>query len=261
MNPYLRAALRFWWVLTFGLLLACIVAVLVVYRVDLGFPPSLEAREQPTYTAGARVLVTSSEQPYFRVTVDKLVEAPATGERDEPGEILVNAPPDTNTLINAANLFPLLIESDQVAAVRRELVGPIRGVIAAQAVFAINTPGRFEPSRIPVIQILASADTPPDAVRLAEGTVNAFRTWITRQQERARIDLKQRILIQQIQAPGSVVSTGGTSMSMPVLAAFAIMLAFGGIALLLDRIYPDTRTRAGAVVESFEPRAASSKRG
>ena len=39
-NPYLRAATRFWWVLTLGLLLACVVAVSVVYRVDLGFPPS-----------------------------------------------------------------------------------------------------------------------------------------------------------------------------------------------------------------------------
>ena len=94
------------------------------------------------------------------MTVDKLVEAPASGEGDEPGEILVNAAPDTNTLINAANLYPLLIESDQVAEVRREPVGPIPGFVTAQAVFAINTPGRFEPSRVPVIQILANADTP-----------------------------------------------------------------------------------------------------
>ena len=103
-----------------GFLLACLVAVLAVYRVELGIPPTLTAREQPTYTAGSRVAVTSGERPYFRVTVDKLVEAPASGEGDEPGEILVNAAPDTNTLINAANLYPLLIESDQVAEVRRE---------------------------------------------------------------------------------------------------------------------------------------------
>jgi hypothetical protein len=261
LNPYLRAALRFWWVLTLGVLLACIVAVLVVYRVDLGVPPTLEAKEKPVYTAGARVLVTSAERPYYRVTVEKVVESPATGEGEAP-EILVNAAPDTNTLINAANLYPLLIESDQVAAVRRELIGPVRGVVAAEAVFSINTPGRFEPSRIPVIQILASGASPRDAVRLAEGTVDAFRTWITREQDGARIKAKERILIQQIQAPqpGGVVSTGGTSMSMPVLAAFAILLAFAGITLLLDRLYEGQRTRAGAVVERLEQRAASSKR-
>ena len=257
MNPYLRAARRFWWVLAFGLVLACLVAVLAVYRVELGVPPTLTAREQPTYTAGSRVLVTSGERPYFRVTVEKLVEAPASGEGDEPGELLVNAAPDTNTLINAANLYPLLIESDQVAEVRRELVGPITGFVTAQAVFAINTPGRFEPSRVPVIQILANSDTPEKAMRLATGTVNAFQTWITREQR--GIKERERILIQQIQAPSNVVSTGGTSMSMPVLAAFAILLAFGGITLMLDRMFPADRQR-GAVVESFEPRAASSKR-
>jgi hypothetical protein len=257
-NPYLRAARRFWWVLAFGLLLACLVAVLAVYRVEPGFPPTLTAREQPTYTAGSRVLVTSGERPYFRVTVEKVVEAPASGDGDEPGEILVNAAPDTNTLINAANLFPLLIESDQVAAVRRELVGPIPGFITAQAVFAINTPGRFEPSRVPVIQILGNSDTPEAAARLATGTVEAFRTWIMRQQQGAKIKQRERILIQQIQAPKEIVSTGGTSMSMPVLAAFAILLAFSGIALMLDRMFPADRKR-GAVVESFEARAASSK--
>jgi hypothetical protein len=124
-------------------------------------------------------------------------------------------------------------------------------------VFAINTPGRFEPSRVPVIQILANADTPESAMRLATGTVNAFQTWITREQR--GIKERERILIQQIQGPQDVVSTGGTSMSMPVLAAFAILLAFGGITLMLDRIFPADRPR-GAVVESFEPRAASSKR-
>jgi hypothetical protein len=89
--------------------------------------------------------------------------------------------------------------------------------------------------------------------------VQAFRRWITREQRAANIELSERILIQQIQAPGNVVAMGGTSMSMPVLAAFAIMLAFGGIALLLDRVYPADRTRGG-IVESFEQRAASSKR-
>jgi hypothetical protein len=258
-NPYLRAARRFWWVLAFGLSLACLAAVMAVYRVELGVPPTLTARERPTYTAGSRVLVTSGERPYFRVTVDKLVEAPASGEGDEPGEILVNAAPDTNTLINAANLYPLLIESDQVATVRRELLGPIPGFVTAQAVFAINTPGRFEPSRVPVIQILANSDTPEAASRLATGTVEAFRTWIMRQQQGANIKQRERILIQQIQGPRDVVATGGTSLSMPVLAAFAILLAFGGLTLLLDRMFPADRRR-GAVVESFEPRAASSQR-
>ena len=174
--------------------------------------------------------------------------------------MIVNAAPDTGTLINAANLYPLLIESDQVGEIRRELLGRVPGAVTAAAVFAVNRPGRFEPSRVPVIEIIAASNSPSNASRLAQGTVDAFMRWITQQQEAADVKPSQRILIEQIQAPRATVVSGGTSMSMPVLAAFAILLAFSGLALLLDRIFPVGRPEGGGVVESFEQRAAASKR-
>lgn len=256
-SPYLRALLRFWWVVVFGVLIAAVVAVLAVYRVDLGVPPTLHARSLPTYSTGARVLVTSPEKPYFRTSVEREL---TTVAGEEGGEApVVNTAPDTGTLINAANLYPLLIESDQVAQIRLDRLGHVPGVVTAATVYAINRPGRFEPSRIPVIEIIALSNSPGNAARLAQGTVEAFQRWIRQQQQASDVKPEQRILIEQIQAPRGVIKTGGTSLSMPVLAAFAIMLAFAGLALLLDRVLSGDRP-SGGVLESLEQRAAASRR-
>ena len=63
--------LRFWWVVLIGVMLASLIAVLAVYRVDFGVPPKLVARSEQTYTTGARVLVTSLDKPYYRTSVER----------------------------------------------------------------------------------------------------------------------------------------------------------------------------------------------
>ena len=82
----------------------------------------INERDQRTYVASTRLLVTSSEAPYYRIGTTDFVEAPqpaATEGDDAPtrsAPVLVTDTPDTDTLIQAANLYPLLIESDQVDA-------------------------------------------------------------------------------------------------------------------------------------------------
>ncbi len=249
-NIYLRGLLRFWWVLLLGLIIASAVAVLAVYSVELKAPPTLTERSTPTYTAGARILVTTRQKPYYRTGVDVAPATPSLGTGDSSTSAANGEErADFGTLITAANLYPLLIESDQVARLRRGLFGYIPGVVSAQAVYAVNTPGRFVPSRVPVIQIVAAAKTRQNAARLAQGTVDAFTKFIKP---------SDRVIIQQIQAPLAVVSSGGTSFSMPLLAFIAVALAFGGLAVLLDRLFPPTPTRADVVLESVEPRATAS---
>jgi len=258
-NIYLRGLLRFWWVLLLGLIIASAVAVLAVYSVELKAPPTLTERSTPTYTAGARILVTTRQKPYYRTGVDVAPATPSLGTGDSSTSAANGEErADFGTLITAANLYPLLIESDQVARLRRGLFGYIPGVVSAQAVYAVNTPGRFVPSRVPVIQIVAAAKTRQNAARLAQGTVDAFTKFIAREQDAGNVKPSDRVIIQQIQAPLAVVSSGGTSFSMPLLAFIAVALAFGGLAVLLDRLFPPTPTRADVVLESVEPRATAS---
>ena len=235
-GPALR---RFWWLLLIGGLVAVAVATLMVYSVNLGFPPKLVERDQPVYTAQARLFVTSGEAPYLRTSVPRFREVPIGGGT-EATFTRVSDPPDVSTLVEAANLYPLLIESDDVARLRAEEYADANppGVVTAKAIFATATANRFQSSDIPVIELFATSASPDDAVQLAASTSKAFREWIVRQQVAAGIDPKERILIQELEAPRGAIALGGTEMGLPVLTMFAILLAFGAAAIMLDRTYP-----------------------
>jgi zinc ribbon protein len=238
-NPYVRALKRFWWVIVLGLGVALIAAVAAVYRIDLGsVPPSLEKREQVTYTASARLLVTSAEAPYYRTTVERVSEGPPTGEEEEPSSTTFLTAPDLGTLISTANLYPILVESDEVQSIRQEAAGPLPGTVTSRAIYEVNSPSRFELSQVPVLEIYGSSDTYGGAVKLTEATVAAFQTYLDRTQDKANLRQNERILLEQIQRPTGAVASGGASLSLPLMLFVVISAAFVGLTILLDRLFP-----------------------
>lgn len=234
-GPALR---RFWWVLAIGAFVAAAIAFLMVYTFQDG---KLVKREQPVYTAVARLFVTSGEAPYLRTTVPRYTDVPiGTGGSQTTSRPLTQVldAPDTKTLVAATNVYPLLIESDDVAKLRSDLYGDLPGTVAAQAIFSGATATRYQASEIPVIELFATAGKPGDAIALASATSKTFRQWMSREQNKAGIDVKQRILIQELEAPTEAVPTGGGGIALPVLAMLAILTAFGAGAIMLDRLYP-----------------------
>jgi hypothetical protein len=234
-GPALR---RFWWVLAIGAFFAAAIAFLMVYTVQDG---KLVKREQPVYTAVARLFVTSGEAPYLRTTVPRYTDVPigtgGTQTTSRPLSQVLDAP-DTRTLVAATNVYPLLIESDDVARLRSDIYGDLPGQVTAQAIFSGATATRYQPSEIPVIELFATAGKPGDAIALASATSKTFRQWMSREQNKAGIDVKQRILIQELEAPTEAVPTGGGGIGLPVLAMLAVLTAFGAGAIMLDRLYP-----------------------
>jgi hypothetical protein len=237
-SSYGPALRRFWWLLAIGALVAAAIAFFMVYSFDDG---KLAKREQPVYTAVARLFVTSGEAPYLRTTVPRYTDVPigtaGTQTTSRPLSQVLDAP-DTKTLVAATNVYPLLIESDDVSRLRTRLYGDLPGEITAQAIFSGATATRYQPSEIPVIELFATADRPGDAIALANATSKTFRQWMSREQNKAGIDEKQRILIQELEAPTDAVPTGGGGIALPVLALIAILTAFGAGAIMLDRLYP-----------------------
>lgn len=237
-SSYGPALRRFWWVLALGALFAAAIAILMVYKVEGG---SLVKREQPVYTAVARLFVTSGEAPYLRTSVPRYTEVPigtsGTQTTERPLTQVLDAP-DTRTLVAATNVYPLLIESDDVARLRTELYGDLPGEVTAKAIFSGATANRYQPSEIPVIELFATAPRSRDAIELASATSKTFRRWMSREQNRAGIDVKQRILIQELEAPTDAVATGGGGVGLPVLAMLALLTAFGAGAIMLDRLFP-----------------------
>jgi hypothetical protein len=238
-NTYGRSLLRFWWVLVIGLAVAQGAAIVAVYRVDFStMPPTLTEREKPSYSAQGRLLVTDSENPHLRLTVKHTVQPTATPEGEVPRTVEVAQAPDIATLVQAANLYPILIESDQVSKIREKRFGTEPGTLRAQAIYAVSSPSRFTPSRVPVIQVIAVSSTPKDAIDLVTHTNWAFMTWMAREQTKAGIKERERIMVQPVQMPVGATQFGGASSTLPVLVFGVVFMAFVALAIFFDRAFP-----------------------
>jgi capsular polysaccharide biosynthesis protein len=237
-NTAVRALARFWWLVLAGIILGGAVAV-AVYK--------LEAK--PKYTATTSLFVNSPNAPYLRTqqTPAGTPTGPASKNSQPPAKSsAAQSAPDTATLVNAANTYPLLIQSDQIARVRNAHYGTLRGTVTANALNATtNSYGVFRPSPLPVIQVKATANSASGAEKLADATVGAFQLWLRSQQTTHGIPPSERISVQQLSVP-AVTTTGGRSKGLPLFLGVIVLLALCGLAIMLDHQRPATResTRA-----------------
>lgn len=266
-SGYAHSLRRFWWVLVIGAVFALLASLSARYSITV-FPPGLEAKEEVSWTAESRLLITSADDPHFRSQITEEVPiGPAAGggegESSEEGESegdsggVQTAPfssaPDLNTIIRNANLYPYIIESDQVADYRREQFGELSGSVQALGVTSVVTANRIELSEIPIIRLIAVASTPEDAVGLADNTGKAFIGWLEDFQKQEEIQPQDRIVVQQLNEPQGAVASAGPSTTLPVLIFFVVFAAFCVLAVLLDRLVPPRQPRpARTDVEPFE---------
>lgn len=249
---YLNAARRYWWIVLVGVALSCITGIVLVYKVDRLFPPQLSKRAKPVFSASTELLVDSPSGPFLRTLVPKpsstgvpktpvrttkggKASTPAPTTTTTPASALPTANTDTKSLVDAANLFPLLVESDAVYAIRRRLVGDIPGAVHAQALYSSQGTSRYRPTVIPVMQIGATAPKAKFAVALADGTARAFRIWLGREQARANIPASERIIVRELHVPRVATASGGSSYGLPGLASFGVLAVFIALAILLDQ--------------------------
>jgi capsular polysaccharide biosynthesis protein len=218
-------------------------------HLSLSVPPKATYRSRPKYTATELVLVNSAVNPVVRTTVSGSIRPirgqKSAGKRSQttttvsPAVVAQPAPPqaDINTLVYAANFYPHLITSDPVLVLRRHMVGELRGTVVAKAINSVQTAiGKYKPGNVPIIQVDATAARPDKAITLAKTTVTAFASWLTRSQNKSQVPLNQRIVITALDVPDKAVSSGGPKKGLAILVAFAILAAFAGIAILLDKI-------------------------
>jgi hypothetical protein len=236
MNSTVGALLRFWWLVVAGIAAGALVAVFVY---------SLQSEAK--HTATTRVFVSSPSAPYLRTQQSQVQTPKVRTVRDATGATrTVKQPPtstseapDTQTLVNAANLYPLLIESDRISSIREAQAGTIPGTVKANALnSSTNTFGVFRPSSLPIVEVKATSRTAADASELATATVDAFKTWIVDQQRGARIPSPQRITVQQLDTP-VLTTTGGPSWGLPLFVGALVVLGFCGLAVIADNARPE----------------------
>lgn len=253
-GAYALALRRFWWVLVIGAVAALLAGLSARFSISF-FPPGLTEKESITYTSSTRLLVSSAAAPYLRSQTTTFVEQPnrggdetTDGTTDESGEpnadgasvtaVPFVTSPDLNTLARVANLYPLLIESDQVADFRRERYGDLPGAVSASGIYSVATANRVELSEIPVIQLVSSAATSEDAVAIADKTAKAFIAWVEKEQRAADVLPEDRIVVQQMTIPKGAIASEGPSKILPVLVFLVVLAAFCVLAILLDRLVP-----------------------
>lgn len=236
MNQHVAAFVRFWWVACLALAAGAIAGAAVIYEIHLGVPPTFEDRTPPSYTATTRLLVNNADNPIVRTGVP---EASAGGADEEPPAV---EPPGVDVLVDAANLLPLVIESDAVAALRRERVGPQRGTVTAQGLYTRPTdrPG-LRPTATPVIEVEAVSPTPQEAVQLVRGTVRGFERWLVREQERADVGPAQRIVVQPLYDAPKVAVDSQNSYGLALLVVGAVL---AGAALLITALHRTVPARS-----------------
>lgn len=213
-----RALTHYWWLVVAGIVLAVAAAVAVYQQ---------EAR--PKYTATTNLFVNSPSAPYLRTQQGTQPTTPS-----KTGNSANKATPDTDTLVNAANTYPLLIQSDKIAQVRRRHYGNIEGTVTANALNATtNTYGVYRPSPLPVIQVKATSKPASRAEQLVDATVGAFQLWMRQQQQQHKIPPSERISVQQLSSP-TVATVNTRSKGLPLFVAALVLLAFCGLAVIAD---------------------------
>lgn len=228
MPPAVTALLRFWWVVVVGAAVA-IVAGGAVY----------EHQPKPTYNVSANVLVNSPEAPYLRTAQPQAPSVKTIGGKKKSTSVATSAPtpPNTQVLVNAANLYPLLIQSDVIAKLRRAKYGPTPGTVTATALASsTNTYGVYHPSPLPVITVKAHSQDAGQGKRLVNQTIRTFEDWIVQRQKASGVAPSQRISVEALQT--TVHETGKRSKGMALFLSVVILLAFGAVAVVADRVRP-----------------------
>jgi hypothetical protein len=260
MSVYLRALWRFKWIVLLGVVVAVLTPVPLLYHLRPLQHGKFVSRSQVSYIAGTQLIVNNPTSPYLRAdlstiqpsttprVVVKKPQAPknaTTTTAAKPAQPSSSSPSantniaaNTRQLIQAANLFPVFILSDEVSILREQMVGHIAGAVTAKALYSLQSPNKYRPSALPIIQILANAPKPENAVKLANSTARAFNLWLVRKQNRSNVPYQQRIIVRPLNVADRARATGGPSYSLPVIAALAVFALFCGIAVILDRQLP-----------------------
>jgi hypothetical protein len=257
-NTYLRALVRFWWLLLIGLAVAVLAGVAVVNTIHVGVPPKLKERTKPSYSVSTQLIVDNPEHPFSQTSVPERKWVPAQFDTkilhdsktntDKVVRIktadghwtVVQTPTDTKPLIAQANLMPFRIMSDDVAVLRQKKFGPMRGTVTAKTLGAQSTANKFKTGPLPIVQVDANAPTANGAYRLAQGTVQAFQDWLAADQRREHIAKRERVFVEQLRVPTPQDATahGGSSKSLGLVVGLAAFAAFVVLAFVLDAAFP-----------------------
>lgn len=227
-----------------GAAVAICLAVLSAARVSPTSSPHIAYRQDEQWVSYSTLFVTQQGFPWGRNILD--TTSPAQEARTKQSEKLYADPSRFSSL---AVLYSRLATSDQVRAIMLKK-GPIDGEIDAAPVLA--SANAFADA-LPLVQIAAIAKTPTAAIKLVEGTTQAFRQFLERQQQLNAIPSEQRVIVTVIKRADKPKLLAGRSMTLPIVVFMIIMLLVCGIAFVLENWRPKIEAAPVPVEDELRP--------
>lgn len=217
---------RFRLLMAVGLVIATLLATLSMARIT--FPLALEYRQSEVWTSQSRLFLTEPGFPWGR-SIFPVEPVPRAEELDEP---YVPQFADPGRFYSLAELYAQLANSDEVLATAKR-----RGLGDA-AFFAAPVPTTSGSSSLPLLTVTGSASTPAEAVKAANLGITSFKDYLTAQQKQARIPPDQRVQVDVVSMARQAVLSEGRRLTLPVVVFLSVLMAFLGLALLLENLRP-----------------------
>ncbi len=195
-----------------GVLLAAALAVLSYGTPGFaGGKPTLTPRGAEVWQSESQLLIGQAGFPYRQPP-----------EATEPGRNLGSLSPIYANLANGA-----LVQAE----IRRQL-GPIGKVKASEDIdLAAST-------FLPFVDIVASAPTEAEAIRLASGSASIFAAFVARQQASSGIPPARRIQLSVVEPGIRAKLAEGHKLSIPILVFVALLMGVVSLLFLRENLRP-----------------------
>jgi hypothetical protein len=232
-----------------GIVLGAVLAFLAAFDVTHG----LQRRGTEQWSSVSQIFVTQEGFPWGRVTFPVATDpgsadqttTDSTGNVDDRIKFA-----DPTRFPNLAFLYSFLTNSDEV---RGKLPGP-PSPAQIQAV-PLDPTGRGD-AFLPIIQLTTTADTAEGAVKLNRQTIEGLKQLLTDKQDEAKIETKDRVMLNTISKPSAPALIAGRSLTPSLLAFMLCVILSIALAHVLDGIR-QARARRQAAIAWQHPSAAN----
>ena len=227
LNTYIRVLWRFRVVTISGFILAVLLGGVSMAKFSFNGGPTLSYRQQPTYQATTRLLVTQKGFPWGRSILPGLQgTTPDQVQQQRSGMEFA----DPNRFATLAVLYAQLLNGELLQARLRKRL-PSGVLLGAQPV--TNSPTN---AVLPLVDVMGTAGSQALAERTSKLGASLFQSYIANQQGAAKIEPSQRVLLDEVSTQTLLVA--GRKKTIPIIAFLTVMIGTIGLAFLLENMRP-----------------------
>lgn len=172
------------------------------------------------------------------------------------GVKIKTAPPNHDQATSYANVYPTLVNSSAVVALRNRLYPdlPKGGQVTAFALGSSqNTNGRLRTSPLPVVVIQGTAHSAKRALDLTTKATLAFERFIAQKGDRNSGPNGDRIVLRTLSLPTHARKTTSSKAAVAGVVGVLVLGGFVLLTMILERLFPERREDEAAEFIEGDP--------